>query len=539
MTAGTTWHATGANLLAGVESRQSGDTFRAVAPETGRPRELAFSEATVAEIDRAVLHAVDAFRSTRTVPDAARADLMDAMAQELDDLGDELLDVAAAESGLPHSRLVSERTRTTEQMRSFAWLLREGWYVDAMIDTPDAGALPVPRPDVRRMLVPFGPVAVFGASNFPFAFSVPGGDTASALAAGCPVVVKGHPSHPETSELCGRAMSSAVRAVGLPAGMLSLIQGRTNDTGAHLVRHPGITAVGFTGSEAGGRALFDLATRRPIPIPVYAEMGSLNPVLITEGALAARADVIASSLVSSFLLGSGQFCTKPGVVLVPVGATGDRFAAAVTELVAASAPGRMLSTQIRDALRRRLGATEQIVGAAAVRRGLDEGPGISQQAAVVTIDGPTVLAHPTLLTEHFGPVSMLVRYSSDQELVELLEALPGGLTATVHAEPGDLEAVAAVLPVLLEKSGRLIWNGFPTGVSVTGAMNHGGPYPASTFPGHTSVGWTAIRRFLRPVTFQDIPEELLPMALRDGNPLNIVRLVTGRHSAQPVDPAGG
>jgi NADP-dependent aldehyde dehydrogenase len=527
--------AVGAHLIAGVPSQEGDDGFFAIEPATGRQRTLRFTEATPNEVDLAVRAAAAATRAARELTDQDRAELLDAAATALEDLGDELLTVAEAETGLPRARLESERVRTTEQLRGFAALLRAGWYVEAVIDTADPTARPLPRPDVRRMLVPLGPVAVFGASNFPLAFSVPGGDTASALAAGCPVVVKGHPCHPETSELCAIALTSAVRQVGAPAGMFSFVQGRHHTTGARLVTHPDLAAVGFTGSEAGGRALFNLAARRPEPIPVFAEMGSVNPLMVSEGALHARAETIAGGLVDSFLLGAGQFCTKPGLVLVPTTAAGDHFAARVVELATARQPQPMLAGHIRQALREHLDAIARIGGSIEVHHGPGDGTGIRQAAAVVTTDAAAVLAHQAvLLAEHFGPVCILVRYRSDQELHAVLSGLRGTLTATVHAEPDEHEWVRELLPVLVEKAGRVIFNGFPTGVSVTGAMNHTGPFPASTAPAHTSVGWTAIRRFLRPVAFQNFPAELLPPMLRDENPRRITRLVNDEFSSASV-----
>lgn len=526
---------TGASIVAGRDRRDGAAAFTAFDAQTGTARAATFAEATPAEVDAAVAAAVTAFRTTRALPAAVVAGFLDRVAEEVDGLGDRLLDVASAETGLPLPRLRAERARTCEQLRSFSRLLREGWYVDAIIDPPDTAAVPIARPDVRRMLLPTGPVAVFGASNFPLAFGVAGGDTASALAAGCPVVVKGHPGHPETSELCGRAISAAVAAAGLPPGTFSLVQGRTHATGHRLVEAPGIAAVGFTGSERGGRALFDLAARRPVPIPVFAEMGSINPVVITRAAVTARGEDIAREALDSVLLGNGQFCTKPGLLLVPGGAAGDALVDRMVGLLEEREPACMVNEQVLTALRRRLDETVVTAGEAAVHRGR-RGPaaGIVQEAALVVVGAQTVLDDPELMSEHFGPVSLIVRYASDEELSRVLDRLPGGLTATLQAEPEDVSGADGVLSALREKAGRLIWNGYPTGVSVTGAMHHGGPYPASTAAAHTSVGWTAIRRFMRPVAYQGVPDELLPPALQDANPLQILRLVDGRFTRAVV-----
>jgi acyl-CoA reductase-like NAD-dependent aldehyde dehydrogenase len=511
-----------------------GAVFTATDPATGAPRPTQFVDATDAEIDASATAAAEAFEQFRATPAALRADLLKLVAVNLCALGDELLDVARGETGLDHTRLRSERARTCDQLRRFAALLRKGHHLDAIIDTAAPDAAP-PRADLRRMQVPVGPVAVFGASNFPLAFSVPGGDTASALAAGCPVVVKAHPSHPETSELCGRAIDAAVAELGLPPGTFSLVHGHGRRVGARLVQHPAVAAVGFTGSETAGRALVDLAARRRVPIPVYAEMGSINPLLITAEALRRRGRAIAEGLVDSVLLGGGQFCTKPGLVLHPGGTDGEELVARVVELATGDRrPVHLLSAGIRDGLHAALASTETIVGAAAVHRGTQAEQGITAAPVVVVTDTRTVLEHEELLREHFGPVTLLVRYDDLDDLLGMLRVLPGSLTLTVHAEPDTDDRVSRLLPLLEQKAGRLVWNSFPTGVAVTGAMHHGGPYPASSSPAHTSVGWTAIRRFLRPVSLQNWPDDLLPPELQDRNPLGVPRLVNGGLTTGPV-----
>jgi NADP-dependent aldehyde dehydrogenase len=379
------------------------------------------------------------------------------------------------------------------------------------------------------MLVPLGPVAVFGASNFPLAFSTAGGDTASALAAGCPVIVKGHPSHPGTSEIVARELRTAVAEAGLPEGTFALLQSAGPEVGERLVDDPAVAAVGFTGSLAGGRALFDRAAARPVPIPVYAEMGSVNPIVITGAALAARAPAIAEGLTASVSNFGGQLCTKPGVVFVPDGTAGDAFAADVASRLADVEPAVLLNQRVRDALVASVDdlAARPEVEVLAPAAGEPGAPGFRHQPAAFTTSAGAVAAAPELLDERFGPVVLLLRYGSDEELAAALGHVEGQLTASVHAEAGDEERVRALLDLLAERAGRLVFDGFPTGVAVTHGMTHGGPFPATTAPGTTSVGMTAIARFLRPVAYQNAPAALLPPELQDDNPLGIWRRVDG------------
>jgi NADP-dependent aldehyde dehydrogenase len=519
----------GANLIAGEERRSGVRTFHTANPRGGVTAGVDFDEAGQAEIAAAAEAAADAFETYRAWSNDRVARLLRGIAGGLEDLSDRLLEVADAETALGLARLTGERSRTCGQLRAFADLVEEGSYVDAIIDRGDRTAEP-PKPDLRRMQIPIGPVAVFGASNFPLAFSVPGGDTASALAARCPVVVKAHPSHAGTSELCGRAIQEAVRDAGAPSGLFSLIQGQTPEVGRALVLAPQVKAVGFTGSHAVGRALYDLAAGRPEPIPVYAEMGSLNPVFITGNALSARSAEIAEGFTQSITMGSGQFCTKPGLAFVPDDEAGERFVEQLVERLGRVSPGPLLNQGIRDALTDRLGTTTALSGVEVI---LDGGvqPGDGGCApTLLSVDWQTFLEVPELLEEHFGPVSVVVRCPQDR-LPEVAQHLEGTLAATVHAEDSDAEDVGRLLPLLQGKAGRLVWNGFPTGVAVTAAMHHGGPYPATTFPAHTSVGTTSVRRFLRPVSFQNVPEAHLPPALHDGNPLGIWRLTDGRWMA--------
>jgi NADP-dependent aldehyde dehydrogenase len=434
-----------------------------------------------------------------------RATWLRAAADALDAAADELVPIADRETRLGETRLRGEVGRTSGQLRLFASVVEEGSYLELTVDDADPSATP-PRPELRRLLVPVGPVAVFSASNFPFAFSVAGGDTASALAAGNPVVVKAHSGHPELSRRTARIVSDALEAAGAPAGSLSLIEGR--ESGNALVQHPVIQAAGFTGSLSGGRALFDLATGRPDPIPFYGELGSVNPVVITAGAAASRGDELAKGLVGSFSLGAGQFCTKPGVVFVPEGAG---FEASVAALVPGIAGAALLTDRITAAFP---SGIEHLVADRSVEvlaRGTATGE--AAQPIVLTTDAAAVAARPeTLLAECFGPVTVLVRYSSEEQLHTALRAVPGSLTATQHSEPGD--DVAETLGLLQARAGRVLFAGWPTGVAVTWSQQHGGPWPATTSL-HTSVGATAIRRFLRPVAYQSAPQALLPEVVRD------------------------
>ncbi len=436
---------------------------------------------------------------------AERATWLRAAADALDAAADELVPIADRETRLGEARLRGEVGRTSGQLRLFASVVEEGSYLELTVDDADAAATP-PRPEIRRLLVSVGPVAVFSASNFPFAFSVAGGDTASALAAGSPVIVKAHSGHPELSRRTAAIVTDALEAAGAPAGSLSLVEGR--EAGNALVQHPAIQAAGFTGSLSGGRALYDLATGRPDPIPFYGELGSVNPVVMTPAAAASRGEELAQGLVGSFTLGVGQFCTKPGVVFVPAGT---RFESLVEALVPDTTGGALLTDRITAAFPSGIDALAADPSVEVLARGTAVGDGA--QPIVLTTDAAAVAARPeVLLEECFGPVSLLVRYSSSEELHAALRAVPGSLTATLHSEPGD--EVAETLGLLQSRAGRVLFAGWPTGVAVTWSQQHGGPWPATTSL-HTSVGASAIRRFLRPVAYQSAPSALLPEVLRD------------------------
>lgn len=518
---------TGSNLIAGEESAKGQEGFRAVDPRSGEHGSTTFREATAAEVQRAAAAAAQASAPYGEWPGTRRAALLRAVADWLDGGREQIVTTAAAETGLDTTRLTGELGRTTTQLRAFADLAEDGSYIGAIIDTahthPVLGALP----DIRRMLVPLGPVAVFGASNFPLAFSVAGGDTASALAVGCPVVVKAHPSHPGTSELAARAVGAAVAASGAPHGTFSMLQGRSPEVSRALVEAAQIKAVGFTGSQRVGRLLYDLAARRPEPIPVYAEMGSLNPLFVTPGALQARAGEIAAGYAGSMTLGNGQFCTKPGLLFVPDDDAGRAFLERVAALIAQTRAGTLLNERIHAALSSQLEKSRALPGVLTLAEGR-RGDAAGWQAAPVLLatDYETFRATPELHAEHFGPVAIGVRVPVTR-YAEAAAGVEGSLTGTIHAEPDEAEMVAPVAEALRGKVGRVIWNGYPTGVAVVPAMHHGGPYPATTAAGHTSVGLTAVRRFLRPVAYQNAPQWLLPPVLRDANPLRIRRLVNG------------
>ena len=477
---------------------------------------------TPGELDRICRSAAAAAPGLAGLTPRERADSLRAIAAALAKHEAELVQLADAETGLGPARLGSELLRTRVQLEMFAEVVEEGWPLEVVIDRPDPAARPAPRPDLRRMLLPIGPVAVYAASNFPFAFSVAGGDTASALAAGCPVVLKAHPGHPNLSVRCGQLVAEAVDH---PGGF-AVVHGF--ETGQALIQHPAIAAAAFTGSLAGGRALHDLAAARPDPIPFYGELGALNPVVVTPGALAERPDELVAGFVGSYLLGSGQFCTKPGLLLLPAGhGLADRLAAAVAD----AELGPLLNARIKSGYEL---TSARLAAVPGVRNILGDpsplpGPGARVRPMLLAVPAPVLLAHADqLLQECFGPAALLVEYDSTEQLLTVLDRLPGSLTGTLHADVDGEPALArAVVDRLTARAGRVITGGWPTGVAVTWAMHHGGPWPATTNPGHTSVGVTAIRRFQRPVVYQNTPESLLPPALRDSNPWRIPRRVNG------------
>ena len=518
---------TGNMLIGDAEVAPGGAAFHATEAASGAALAPAFGEATAAQIARACALAEAAFAPFQAAGGPARARFLEAMAAELLACGDGLITRAMAETGLPRARLEGERGRTVGQLRLFADLLRAGHWVGARIDHADPGRAPLPRPDLRLRHIGVGPVAVFGASNFPLAFSVAGGDTASALAAGCPVVVKAHPAHPGTSEIVGRAVRAAARASGMPQGVFSLLTGQGNEVGAALVADPRIKSVGFTGSRAGGMALVAIAARRAEPIPVHAEMSSVNPVFLFPGALALRAEQIARGFVSSLTLGAGQFCTNPGLVFAVGGGTLDRFLDAADAALATAPAQTMLTAGIRAAYGRGLARLDATAGVAPLARGTGAAGAQAAEARLYLVDSGRFLEEPALQEEIFGAAGIVVRCASVAEFAAVAAGLEGQLTATLHLEEPDHAAAAALLAVLEAKVGRILCNGFPTGVEVAHAMVHGGPFPATSDARYTSVGGLAIARFLRPVCYQDLPAALLPEEVREQNPLGLWRLVDG------------
>jgi NADP-dependent aldehyde dehydrogenase len=500
---------------------------RGVNPETGESLEPAYGGATREQLDEACRLAAEAFDPYRAAAPEDRSAFLERIAQNILDLGDGLVERCIAESGLPRGRIEGERGRTVNQLRLFAQIVRDGRYLDARIDPAQPERKPLARPDLRSRLIPLGPVAVFGASNFPLAFSVAGGDTASALAAGCPVVAKAHPAHPGTSELVGRAIRDAVAASGLPEGVFSLVFDSAYEIGQALVADPRIKAVGFTGSRRGGLALLKIAQERPEPIPVYAEMSSINPVILFPGALEERGPDIARAFVGSLLMGAGQFCTSPGLLLGVAGDGLERFTEAAAEALREAAAGTMLTPGIHQAYCAGVEALAAHADVETIARG-KAGHNHQGQAGLFATSAGAFLGDAHLREEIFGSSSLVVRCADEPELARVVESLEGQLTASLHISEADHADARRLIPVLERKVGRILVNGFGTGVEVNHAMVHGGPYPSTSDGRSTSVGAMAIGRFLRPVAYQDLPDALLPEELRDSNPRGIDRLVDGR-----------
>lgn len=520
----------GALFIGGSRVAKS-ETFLAANPTTGQSLEPAFSAAGRAEVDQACDLAWSAFQAFRELDPELRARFLETVADQLMALGDELLERAHAESGLPLARLTGERGRTVGQLRLFADELRKGGWMGLRIDPALPDRKPMPRPDLRLRKVALGPVVVFGASNFPLAFSVAGGDTAAALAAGCPVIVKGHSAHPGTSELVASAITAAVKACNLPAGVFSLLNGNSRDLGASLVAHPHVKAVGFTGSRTGGLALMKIASERPEPIPVYAEMSSINPVLLLPGALATRADALGRDFVGSLTMGVGQFCTNPGLLLALDGPDLDQFVASAGAALQQVAPGVMLTSGIHNAYEKGVDKLVRHERVSTLARGQDKAGTNCGRAALFSITADDLLRHSQVADEVFGASSIVVRCADEKQLLRVLEHLEGQLTATLHLTEQDTALAARLVPTLERKAGRLIVNGWPTGVEVSHAMVHGGPFPATSDGRSTSVGTLAIERFLRPVCYQDFPDALLPAPLRRDAP-SLPHRLDGVYKAQ-------
>jgi len=519
---------TGQQLIGKSASAGREAAVRGVDPSTGKELEPAYGGANAQDLERACALAAAAFDTYRETSLEARAKFLERIAENILGIGDALIERAMQESGLPRARLEGERGRTVGQLKLFASVVREGSWLEARLDPAMPDRKPLPRPDLRLRNIPVGPVAVFGASNFPLAFSVAGGDTASALAAGCPVVVKAHPAHPGTSELVGRAIQAAVADCALPEGVFSLLYGAGNWLGSALVADARIKAVGFTGSRGGGLALMKIAAGRNEPIPVYAEMSSINPVLVLPGAMKNRGEQIAKAFVGSLTLGAGQFCTNPGLLLGQEGTTLDQFASKVAENLAPSNPQTMLTPGIHAAYTKGVDRIAKNPNVKTVARGQAATAPHAGRSAFFSTDAKSFIADHSLREEVFGSSSVLVRCPGVDTMREIIEDLEGQLTITLQMDPEDTEYARALMPALERKAGRLLVNGFPTGVEVAHAMVHGGPFPATSDGRTTSVGSLAIYRFLRPVCYQDFPAALLPEMLRDGNPAAIPVRVDGK-----------
>jgi NADP-dependent aldehyde dehydrogenase len=504
-------------------------TFTAFNPKLGQTIQPPFYEATEDQVDQALELAAAAAEQLRSLGSDKIASFLLTVAAEIEALGDALIERASEETGLDLERLRGERGRTLNQIKLFAGMVEEGSWVDARIDPAMPDRKPLPRVDIRRMLQPIGPVAVFGASNFPLAFSVAGGDTISAFAAKNPVVVKGHPAHPGTSEMVATAIKKAVHSQGLHEGVFSMLQSTDPKISIALVTHPKTKAVGFTGSLRAGRALFDAAAKRPNPIPVYAEMGSVNPVFVLPGALKSEGAKIADGLYKSVMLGTGQFCTSPGLVFVQNGEGFDQFRSALGEFFTNATPGTMLNAPIAKGYAEKLEAFKKVSGVkdfSATKTPSKEGA--EGQPALLVTDFKTWLSNHLLHEENFGPATLIVQCASPVEVIEAVRNLEGTLTATIHGTAEELAQHTKLVDLLTRIAGRILFNGYPTGVEVGYAMHHGGPYPATTDEKFTSVGTAAIYRFAKPVCYQNFPDNLLPEELQNANPRNILRAVNGK-----------
>ena len=522
----------GSQFVGFKTSKEGTERYRAIDPSTGKELAPEFAVVLPSEVDRCVKRAVKAFEVYRKTTGAERAEFLSRIADEIEALGDPLIRRCSLETGLPEGRITGERGRTCAQLRLFAKVAEEGSWVDARIDTAIPDREPLPKPDIRRMLVAMGPVAIFGASNFPLAFSTAGGDTASALATGNTVIVKAHPAHPGTSEMIARAIIKAAVGTGMPDGVFSMVHG-FEEVGRTLVRHEDVQAVGFTGSLKAGRALFDIANARSRPIPVFAEMGSINPVFVFPGAMKDAED-LAEKVVASVTMGCGQFCTNPGLIVGVQGDALDELIHHVSEKMAKTEPGVMLTPGIKDGFSK---------GAAALKEHADvsvevEVPsknGVAHAAGVVfSTTGSKFMEDPDLHAEVFGPSTLIVKCQSPEQMREVAQHLEGQLTATIWMGSKDASRAKKLAAILEKKAGRVLFNGFPTGVEVCPSMQHGGPYPASTDSRFTSVGTAALYRFVRPVSWQNAPAEMLPTELLDENPLRVWRLINGARTRKAL-----
>lgn len=526
---------TGKNYIGNALSAKGKTLYKTFNPQLNIENDAVFFEATAEEINDAVNLATEAFKSYRSLSGEKKATFLNAIADEILGLGETLIQTYCKESGLPEGRAHGERGRTIGQLRSFAALLLEGSWLEATIDTAQPNREPQPKPDIRKLLIPLGPVVVFGASNFPLAFSTAGGDTAAALAAGCPVIVKSHPMHSGTGELVASAIVKAAQKTGMPNGVFSNLNSRGVAVGTQLVKHPGVTAVGFTGSIKGGRALYDLAAQREEPIPVFAEMGSVNPVLILPEALKNRGDQLATAYAGSITLGSGQFCTNPGLLLGIKSEAFTNFIAKLSDAVEKIEPTCMLHPNIVDAYESKKQNALVQSGIAVRAEYTAQVQANYAKQTITTVEGSAFLENSTLHQEIFGPYAIVVQCADAKQLECIISNLEGQLTATVISDHDEVSKYSEIISTLQNRVGRLIFNGVPTGVEVCAAMNHGGPYPASTDSRFTAIGTHSIKRWVRPFSYQDWPNNLLPEALKDGNPLNILRLVDNKQTKVKIE----
>ncbi|GGX22041.1 aldehyde dehydrogenase (NADP(+)) [Aquimarina muelleri] len=525
---------TGKNYIGNQLLATGNKTYKTFNPKLNIENEHTFFEASEEEIEKAVSLATEAFEVFKKVSGAKKGEFLNAIADEILNLDEILIEAYMSETGLPEGRAKGERGRTVGQLRTFADLVTEGSWVEATIDTSDLDRNPIPKQDIRKMLVPLGPVVVFGASNFPLAYSTAGGDTAAAFAAGCPVIVKSHPMHATTGELVASAISKAAQKTGMPEGVFSNLNSAGIEVGVQLVKHPKVKAVGFTGSIKGGRALFDLASQRPEPIPVFAEMGSVNPVVILPKATTLRGTEIAKTYAQSITLGAGQFCTNPGLILGIKGESLDDFIKVLSDEIVKIEPSCMLHPNIIGNYdKNKTNALQQNGLAVTAEFNNDIATNHARQT-LTTVDGKTFLENKTLHEEVFGPFSMVVQCQDAKELETIINNLEGQLTGTIIAENEEIVKYNTVIEALQNRVGRIIFNGVPTGVEVCPAMLHGGPYPASTDSRFTAVGIHAIKRWVRPFSYQSWPNDLLPDELKNENPLGISRVIDSQHTYRKI-----
>lgn len=521
----------GCNYIANKTSKLGSKTYQSVNPETKEIHHLKFHEATIEEIDQAAQYATDAFEILQNIPTEKIADFLKEVLNQIYQLEDQLVEVAKWETALPLKRLENERLRTCNQLELFADYIMKGDYVESSIDTGDLLRNPL-KPDIRKMMIPIGPILVFPASNFPFAFGVCGGDTASAWAAKCPVIIKAHPSHPQTSELFAIAVQKAVEKTNVPPGIFSMIHSRDTSTIQKLITHRDIEGIGFTGSQYAGRMIFDIACSRKKPIPVFAEMGSINPILLSQKVVEEKAKNTAAMLIDSITLGVGQFCTKPGVIFIPKSAS--LFIKELSKKIKDKDIGILLNENIKKNLHDQMNQTKQIEHVTLLEGGEEITGKNAYENTLLITDSATYMKSHHLQTEHFGPIAIVVTYSDNEDLLELVNQLEGQLTASIHLLEPEYETFKPILLKLMQKAGRIIINGVPTGVEVGYSQNHGGPYPATTAAYTTSVGVDAIKRFLRPIALQDMPQDLLPVELQNINQKHIFRRINGEFTKSDI-----